>query len=271
MPLVYTEFAMGAEKLNRTGRHRPRTLGLGGLVTGVFASALAWTALLVAAAAQPKTVDQVAATVNGDVITLSDVQWLIQYRRIPLPGDEQARQRLYRQTLQQLIEQKLIASESVQTPGIQILDEEINRRIAAYRMQFPSEQAFQENLAAMEMSMDDLRELVRRQLAVLKFVKLRFEPFIIALPDEIREYYESQVLPEFEQGGGEAPPLSTLEEEIRQILTLQKTNDEVDNWVRGAIAKAKVEVLLLREPSTLPNVPPEFADQIQIAPLRPPD
>ena len=241
-------------------------------LTGLLAalSGLAGAGAGSAAPPQPRTVDQVAATVNGDVITLSDVRWFIQYRRIPLPDDTEARRALYLDTLRQIIEQKLIAAESVQTPGIQVSSEEVSGRVAAYRSQFPDEAAFLDNLASMEMTVEDLRELVRRQLSVLKFVKLRFEPFIIVLPDEIREYYEEQLLPELEKGGREAPPAASLEEQIRQILTLEKTNDEVDKWVRSAIEKAKVEILLRREPSILPNLPPSFADRIEIQPLKPP-
>ncbi len=216
-----------------------------------------------------EVVDQVAAVVNNEIITVSDIRWLIQYKRIPIPEDGVKRQELYLATLQQVVEQKLIAAEAAQTPGIHVSEDEVMDRVAAYRGQFESEGDFLKNLSSMEMTLDDLMELVRRQLAVLKFVKLRFEPFIIVLPDEIEDYYSKQLVPELENNQQAAPPISTVEEQIRQVLTVEKTNQEVDNWVGNAKRKATVEILLGRDGNPLPNVPDSFADQIRVDPVGP--
>ncbi len=216
-----------------------------------------------------EVVDQVAAVVNDEIITISDIRWLIQYKRIPIPDEGDQRQELYLTTLQQIVEQKLIAAEATQTPGIHVSEEEVVARVEAYRRQFESERDFLDNLSAMEMTLDDLMELVRRQLAVLKFVKLRFEPFIIVLPDEIEDYYKQELVPELEKNQQTAPPMSVVEEQIREVLTVEKTNREVDNWVGNAKRKANVAILLGQGKNQLPNIPGAFADQIRLAPVPP--
>lgn len=232
---------------------------------GVWPAGWLVAAALFGNAAGVEVVDRVAAVVDDEIITLSDIRWLLQYRRQPIPQDPTARRELYEKTLQQLVEQKLIAAEAAQTPGIRVTSEEVEARVEAYRGRFSTDQDFQTDLSKMEMGLDELRELFRRQLAVLKFVKLRFEPFIIVLPDQIKEYYDQVLVPQLAEADQTPPPLAQEEEAIRQILTVERTTREVDRWVRSARQKARVK-LLLPEPAHLPNIPPQFEDQIQLQP-----
>lgn len=211
--------------------------------------------MLVAGIGTSKVVDRVAAVVNGEVITLSDLRWLMYYRGLAEPEDSGQRRSFLEGLLQQLIEQKLIAAEALQTPGIQISDEQVSERMQAYRGRFQSEDEFQKYLHETDMAVSDLQELIRRQLAVVTFVKVRFEPFIIILPDQIRDYYNNVLLPELEETGQQVPPLSLVEEQIRDILTIARVNQEMDSWVRNTLRKASVDVLLFDEGPVSTNLP----------------
>ena len=200
--------------------------------------------------------ERIAAVVEGEVITLSDLHWLAGYRGLS-PPEEGIRQEFYLGLLSQLIDQKIIAREVQQTPSIRVDSELIDRQIEAYRSRFPSQEAFQAKLRDLEMSFLDLRELIRRQLAVLVFLKIRFEPFIIVLPNEIQAYYQEELVPRLARAG-QAPELGLVEEQIREILSLQKTNQEMERWLHNARLKARVEVLLFRDPPQGPNLPPEL-------------
>ncbi len=223
--------------------------------------------MLAAAAPAQQPVDQIAAVVDTHVITLSDLLWTIRYRGLEVPDEPDARRDFLLQVLGQLVEQEQIAREAAQTPGVHVTDEDVQARLAAYRSQFPSEEVYQARLRAIEMTEADLRQLVSRQLAVLQFVKVRFEPFIIVLPDQIQEYYDQELVPELERGGQQPPPLEVVEEQIRQVLTLERTNAEVDTWVRNAGRKADVEILLYRTPGWLPNVPNHFSNDLELRPV----
>ena len=121
--------------------------------------------------------------------------------------------------LTQLIDQKLVAQEVKQTLIIRASDREVQAQLQAYRNRFSSDREFQERLEQMEMGLDELTDLVRRQLAVPKFVKLRFEPFVVVLPDQIGRYYEEEFVPRLKQQGLPLPSLPLVEEQIREILT----------------------------------------------------
>ncbi len=201
-------------------------------------------------------VDQIAAVVDEEVITFSDLQWLIDFRGFEVPNDPQQRRDFYLSILDQVIEQKLIAMEAEQTPIIMITNEDVEAQIAAYKTRFASEEEFRAKLIEMQMSPYEFRQLIRRQLAVNEFIEKRFKPFIIVLPNEIEQYYREQFLPKLKELNQPIPPLDVVEESIRQILTEQRTNEELERWLGTARRRARVTNLLFRENPYAPNLPP---------------
>jgi hypothetical protein len=206
--------------------------------------------------AYAEIVDHVAAAVDDEVITVSDLDWLVRYRNLEVPTDPQQRRSFYMTLLDQVIDQKLIAHEAEQTPIIQVTSEKIDAQIAAYRSRFPSEEAYQQKLSDMEISTGEFRELIRRQLAVNEFIEARFKPFVIVLPTEIEQYYEAEFVPELKRAGQPIPALEVVEESIRQILTEQKTNQELDRWLRSARRRARIAIHLFAQDPRAPNLPP---------------
>ena len=106
-----------------------------------------------------------------------------------------------------------------------------------------------------------------RRGVVVAIVKVRFEPLIIVVPEQITDYYESELVAKLEADGNPVPPLELVEEQIRQILTIEGTNSEMDNWVQNERRKARVEVLLFRTPPLSPNVPQDATRRIELHPI----
>ncbi len=254
----------GASVLSASGTFRPASrFASGALVIFVYWS-LSWVGL---GSGSTHTADQVAAVVETEVITLSELLWLVRYRNMELPEDEEGRKDFLLRLLDQLIDQKLAAGEVKETLVIRASDREVQAQLQAYRDRFSSNREFQERLKQMEMTLDDLTDLVRRQLAVLKFVKMRFEPFVVVLPDQIAHYYEDEFLTRLERQGLPVPSLPLVEEQIREILTLRRANLAMERWLRATRAKAQVEILLFREPSRAPNLPPGLRGSLSLQPV----
>jgi len=228
-------------------RHRSRH----GILTVTWMAVFCFIADL--SPARSEIMDRVAALVGGEVITLSDVRWLIQFRGQILPSDPARRKQVYSAALNQLIEETMIAREAQTTPGAEILPAEVETRIEAYRRHFRSEEKFQTKLRSMGMSPGSLRAMVRRQLTVQKFVQVRIQAFVIVLPREIEAYYRETFLPTVK--GGSAPPLELLQNRIQEIVGRRKANQELERWVAQARNRTVVEVLLFREPPQSPNLP----------------
>ena len=119
----------------------------------------------------------------------------------------------------------------------------------------------------MEMTESALRDLIRRELTVWRFVQTRFEPFIIVMPPQIQEYYDQILVPELAQTGAPRPTLELVREQIREILILEKTNQEMDRWVKNMRGKAQVSVLLFRATPSSPNLPQELLTEWELQPV----
>ncbi len=220
-----------------------------------------------------EVVDQVAALVEGEVVTFSEIQQLVQYKGWQMSEEPDERRDLYLTVLDQIINQKLISREAQQTPGIQISQEDVDRQLQAYRRRFSSQDQFQEKLKSMEMAESALRDLIGRELTVWRFVQTRFEPFIIVMPPQIQEYYDEILVPELAQTGAPLPALELVREQIREILILEKTNQEMDRWVKNMRGKAQVSVLFFRATPSSPNLPQELLTEWELQPItiEPPD
>lgn len=236
------------------------------LTWSLFSMLLLW-GLLLPRTSMAEIVDRIAGVVEGEAVTLSDIRWLLRYKGMTVPEDPAAQRNLYFTVLNRIIDQKLIANQAQQTPGIRITPEEVETQLEAYRSRFGSPEEFQERLQAMEITRADLHDLIRRELAVWKFVQLRFEPFIIVLPQQIQTYYEEEFVPRLKETGSPIPPLDLVQEQIREILILERTNEAMDRWVTNARRRARVQILLDRPQPLTPNLPPALREKIELQPL----
>jgi hypothetical protein len=208
-------------------------------------------------------VERLAATVDEDAITLMELEWFIRFRGFSVPEEPAERDRLLREVLEQMVNQWIVFRESEKTPFVQVTAPELDRYLEQYSGRFGGPEGLQAELRRLGFSMPELRELLRRQLAVNKFVELRFEPFVIVLPDEIRTAYESYA-EELAREGQTAPPLELVEETLRQVLSVRKTTQQLEEWLEVARRRYTIQVLLFREPVIAPNLPEPYRSRVRL-------
>lgn len=237
------------------------------ILSGLLALVLACGTVSGARTQDP--VDRVAAVVEDSIVTYSEILWLIRYRGFPLPDDPAEVASLCQEVLSQLINQKLITRETLRTPFINVTDNELENYLTLYKQRFPGEEGYRAKLAEIGIGEEDFLSMIRRQIIVNKFIELRFEPFIIVLPAEIDAYYKDELIPELQLNNQPVPELPIVEETIRQILSVRKTTQELERWVRATRDTARVQLLLDREPSRAPNLPAEFLEESNSRPAVP--
>lgn len=231
----------------------------------ILAAALTLVVLISIPGSRLAAEDRIAAVVDNRVITLSDLRWMVEFRDFRVPQDPQERRQFFLEILNQMINQTLILRETVKTPFIQVSDSELARFAESYQARFANIDAYHEKLRTMGIREKELLSLLGRQLAVNKFIELRFEPFIIVLPSEVRRYYSTVYVPELEETGQIAPPLELVEETIRQIMTVQRTTDELEKWLQNSRLTSGIQILYTEPQSERPNVP----STIEEKPLQP--
>ncbi|HEY2931634.1 MAG TPA: SurA N-terminal domain-containing protein [Acidobacteriota bacterium] len=217
---------------------------------------VATISLLAGSLLQGEIVDRVAAVVNNRVITLSDVEWSFINTGKSVPADAAEKKKAFDEALSLLIEQELIAQEVEKEPLFTLREEEVEAELAKITARYGSAEKFQTSLKQSGLTAEQLRVMIRRQLSVLKFIDVRFRPFIIILPDEVSAYYEKTLIPDLKKQGITAPPpLEKVYDQIEKLLIEQKVDQELDKWLASARKRARIVILLFREQS--PNMPPE--------------
>ncbi|HEV8130070.1 MAG TPA: hypothetical protein VGQ81_02380 [Acidobacteriota bacterium] len=204
---------------------------------------------------QAEIVDRVAATVNNRVITLSDVEWSFVGSPKPLPANSEERKKAMDAALEELIERELITQEVEKEPLFALREEDVDSELKKMETRYGGHPKLEAELQKSGLSLDQLRVMIRRQLAVAKFVEARFRPFIIVLPDEIAAYYRETYVPALKKEGITTPsPVEKVSDQIEKVLIEQKLDQELDKWLSNARKHAKIVKLLFREQS--PNIPP---------------
>ena len=181
-----------------------------------------------------EVVDRIVAVVDRHAITLSEAE---QARRLQqLKGGEDVQ---LTQIVDQLIESYLIEREVKRYPGPPVTKEELSRAVGALREAVGSEEALFEALSDQEMDMDGLEHLLRRQLVISHYLDNRFRSLIHVNDEEIREYYDAEVVPALLSAEPQ-PELEMIEDVIRQVLVEKKFNQRVEAWIESLKSRAHI-------------------------------
>jgi peptidyl-prolyl cis-trans isomerase SurA len=172
-------------------------------------------AMCLAAAAAAEIVDRIVATVNGDIITLSEVEQRVQpyLEKNNISGQAEVDQ-VTRQILAALVDQTLMIQQAEKLE-IEVTPEEVDQAIAGMRRNAGlNEEEFRRQLALDGISMESFREDVRADLYKKRVIREEVAS-MIAVPDETVDAYlrRQGTL----AGGGPAEVLETETSDQRKV------------------------------------------------------
>ena len=187
-------------------------------------------------------IDRVAVTVDKMVITESDI---VNQMRIAAFLNAESLDLIpaqKREAATRLVEQVLIRREMEisRYPAPALSDtgpilEEIKRE------RFPDAESYQRELDRCGIRERDLRENLLLQMTMLRFIEYRFRPGIAVSDEEVSQYYEQKLLPEYRQRRAEAPPaLEDSREQIEEILIEERVDRTLERWLQQAAGQARI-------------------------------
>ena len=189
-------------------------------------------------------IDRLMAVVNRQIITLGDVEQEIRLQGLDAFSGElteiHSQSQLTRElVLQRLIEQRLIREQIQQFPGLEVDDAQVESQLASIQKKLGGP----EKLADLKIEIAAVRDRLRWQLQVMKFIDYRFRQFVVVDTKEIESYYQNAFVPELRKRSTlPAPPLAEVEEKIRKILTEEKLNTQVEEWLTSLRKDASIEI-----------------------------
>jgi peptidyl-prolyl cis-trans isomerase SurA len=207
-------------------------------------SRLAIALLLLATAAPAATIDRIAAVVDRQVLTVSEVNQMVDLRFFPRTGSSDDDYR--HDVLESLIAQALRFRDVERFGAAEIPKDSIEARLREIAARFASPEEFAVAVQRAELTPDEVRALVKRQLQVEAYIQERFAPLIFVSNEEIATFYSGAWSAQRRTRGLAVPPLSEVREEIRALLRGDRLQSEVERWTAQLRARANVDVYAWR-------------------------
>ncbi len=206
-----------------------------------------WLSLSLVSPAE--VIDRLMAVVDRRIVTLGDVEEELRFQEVDprgtdtgLPSLSQGQKLSQELALQRLIEQALIRQQIGLFPGVDVSADEIEAQIEEMRKKAGGAAAWDKTLKEHGVALDPLRDRVRWQLEVMRFIDYRFRQFVVVDSGEVEAYYKGRLLEELQQRGVSPPPLTEVDEKIREILVEEKLNVQVEEWLASLRASAMIEI-----------------------------
>jgi hypothetical protein len=190
------------------------------------------------------TVDRIAAVIDRQVLTVSEVAQMVEIRFFARTSESEDDHR--RDVLDALIAQALRYRDVERFGAQDIPLDTIEARVLEMQRRFASEAEFVAALARAELTLDEVRALVKRQLQVEAYVQERFAPLVFVAPDEIEAYYRGPWTAQRRERGLGVPPLEQVREEVRLAVRATRVEDEIGKWTSQLRERANVDVYAWR-------------------------
>jgi peptidyl-prolyl cis-trans isomerase SurA len=198
--------------------------------------------IVIAMAARGEIIDRIAASVGNRVITATDLDREIRVTAFQdgvKPDFSPAHKRA---TAEEMVEQKLIQAELVNSRYPLPDPAELLPAIDQFKKEhFKDEAEYRAALAAYGITEEDFKELLLWQRTLLLFIQVRFETGVQLGAQDVEDYFTKTVKPAAEKAHpGQAVSLDDYREQIERKLTGERADQQMDIWLREVRRRTNV-------------------------------
>ena len=184
-------------------------------------------------------IDRVAAAVNNEVITLSELRQAVEFNAA-LGGRGDGR-RVEAETLEGIINRRLLLLEAYRLRIAEVTDQEVAAEVGRLRQRLGTDASFREFLARTGLTEAQLEQILGERLLVERFVEKKIGLFARVSRDDAASYYAGHVQ---EFGGRRFPE---VQRQITALLNEQMLNQQLDQYINELRARANIRINPLRE------------------------
>ncbi len=186
--------------------------------------------------------DKVVAVVNDHVITESDVDRAVEVEKTegtpetgkPAVGISASAASARKKALDSLIDRALLIDEARKFNLATVKPGEVEDAYRQVKAGYPDEKTFRAALDNEEITKSELKNNLRDQLLVVKYIDRRIKAFVRITPDEEKKYYERHK----KDFGGKK--FEDAEPAIKSLLTERETNRKLEDYLRDLKSKADI-------------------------------
>jgi len=203
--------------------------------------------------ARSEVIDRIVATVNGQIILLSDWEDSLRFEAFSSgrPLDRfTAEER--KAVLDRLIDRELLR-EQLHAADIQhATAEEVAQRVGEIRKQYAeaeTELGWRAILDRYRLNEDGLKSRVATELDLMRLVDARLRPTVNVDSKSIESYYNQELLPQLRQSGAQNVPLAEVTSKIKELLTQKKISQLLITWLQSLRAGSQIRAEALTDGS----------------------
>ena len=209
----------------------------------IFAWWFAFAALEGRGAAIPQAppasriVDHIVARIEGDIILESQLRELAAFQEL-IEGRAESDGKL----LSELIEQWIVQTEAEDSHFPDPAKSEVDREIGRLTAKFGTPENYSAKLRELGLSSEEVREMLRRQIYIERYLDYKFRPSVQIEPDAVEAYYRKELVQEMEKNQQTVPKRGDVEEQIREVLVQRGISDLTAKWLEETKSRLKIEL-----------------------------
>jgi peptidyl-prolyl cis-trans isomerase SurA len=186
-----------------------------------------------------EVVDRIVAIVNDEVITLTDVDIILEFGLFEDLGrarDKETRGRI----LDRLIDQKLVIQ--LASERIFVVEEELETVLSDIVQKTDPDLA-ERALLRFGLDWDGLKSYLREKLLYQKVISQRFNRGVIVSIAEIESYYEQVYVPSQRENNLDPQPMIEVLDQLEGELQREKVEDQVQGWIENLKREADIRII----------------------------
>ncbi|MBZ5502934.1 MAG: hypothetical protein LAN59_11985 [Acidobacteriia bacterium] len=192
----------------------------------------------VAGSGRVQEIDGVAARIEDDILTESEVRELGAFQ---LLVEGHAKPRAER--IRELADQWIVRGEARAAQYRQPSSEDVDRAWAQFTAHFASPEEFQKRRTAAQLSEPAIRRLLAEQLYLSRFLDYRFRPAAQVEQKQIEAYYRDEFVPRLQAGGQAVPAIEAVEDTIREVLVQRAISARATQWLDDTRNRVKIDIV----------------------------
>ena len=201
-------------------------------------------AALSIAGLRAEIVDRIAAIVDLEAVTASEVETELRLAAMLNRADLDLATESSEDALQRLIDRKLILQDLAVTPFLLAQPAETELQLGLLREEtYRGGRDFNAALAHYGLTEADCKSFIEESIAFEQYVTFRFKTGLDAEPEEVESYYRDEYLPLRRERGAPEEPLESVSRAITQILLERRASRLLEERLQELRIVNRIEIL----------------------------
>lgn len=186
--------------------------------------------------AQP--IDGVAARIEDDILTDSEVRELAAFQQL-VDGKSKPRD----ERIRELADQWIVRGEADASKYPQPREADVDGAYNQLAAQFSSMTEFEKRCAEAGLSEAAVRRMLEQQIYLARFLDYRFRPAAQVDEKQIQAYYNDEFAPQLKARGEKVPPVDDVEDTIREVLVQRDIDTLAKQWLDDTRDRLKIDIM----------------------------